>query len=86
MLKSDFNNGGDPPIWKIDGKALLQKYIPFEQEGKTLYRNTSVVSIVNGDTVEEVICIQLLRCFFVCFCSVTSIPAGPLIIRNCIIR
>lgn len=34
----------DPPLWKIDGKALLQKYIPFEQDGKTLYKNTSVVS------------------------------------------
>lgn len=37
---------GDPHVWKIDGKALLQKYIPFEQDGKTLYKNTSVVSIV----------------------------------------
>ncbi|XP_065211936.1 nucleolin-like isoform X2 [Planococcus citri] len=44
VLKSDFNSGGDPPIWKIDGKALLQKYIPFQQDNKTLYKNTSVYS------------------------------------------
>lgn len=36
---------GNPPVWKIDGKALLQKYVPFKQEGKILYKNTSVVSI-----------------------------------------
>lgn len=46
VLKSDFNNGGDPPIWKIDGKALLQKYIPFQQDDKTYYKNTSVVSLL----------------------------------------
>jgi pre-rRNA-processing protein TSR3 len=46
VLKTDFQNGGDPPIWKIDGKALLQKYVPFEQDGKTLYKNTSTVSML----------------------------------------
>lgn len=35
---------GNPPVWKIDGKALLQKYVPFKQDGKVLYKNTSVVS------------------------------------------
>ncbi|KAK7604810.1 hypothetical protein V9T40_005996 [Parthenolecanium corni] len=44
VLKSDFHNSEDPPIWKIDGKALLQKYAPFEHDGKTLYKNTSVYS------------------------------------------
>lgn len=45
VMKSDFiNSTSDPPIWKIDGKALLQKYIPFVQDGKTLYKNTSVYS------------------------------------------
>jgi len=45
VLKTDFQNGGDPPIWKIDAKALLQKYVTFKQDVKTLYRNTSTVSI-----------------------------------------
>uniref|UniRef100_A0A1B6L7U3 Uncharacterized protein n=1 Tax=Graphocephala atropunctata TaxID=36148 RepID=A0A1B6L7U3_9HEMI len=45
VLKSDATNlEADPPLWKIDGKALLQKYIPFQQDGKTLYKNTSVYS------------------------------------------
>ncbi|XP_075224883.1 uncharacterized protein LOC142326342 isoform X2 [Lycorma delicatula] len=44
VLKTDFASDGDPPLWKIDGKALLQKYIPFEQDGKTYYKNTSVYS------------------------------------------
>lgn len=44
VLKTDLDGDNDPPLWKIDGKALLQKYIPFEQEGKIYYKNTSVYS------------------------------------------
>lgn len=46
VLKTDFDNEGEPIIWKIDGKALLQKYVPFkdEESQKTLYKNTSVYS------------------------------------------
>ncbi|KAL3284013.1 hypothetical protein HHI36_018183 [Cryptolaemus montrouzieri] len=37
---------GDPQkhpwIWRIDGKSLLQKYEPFEHEGKIRHKNTSI--------------------------------------------
>ncbi|KAK5640494.1 hypothetical protein RI129_011305 [Pyrocoelia pectoralis] len=54
---SDFVNGGflilkkdaqvgdlskKPCLWRIDGKALLQKYEPFEEEGQVRHRNTSI--------------------------------------------
>ncbi|XP_039284245.1 ESF1 homolog [Nilaparvata lugens] len=44
VSKKDFKKLTDPPLWKIDGKALLQKYIPFQLDGKTHYKNTSVYS------------------------------------------
>lgn len=44
ILKSDFHSTMTPPIWRIDGKALLQKYVHFDQEGQTLYKNTSTVT------------------------------------------
>ncbi|XP_044765832.1 uncharacterized protein LOC123321828 [Coccinella septempunctata] len=31
-----------PWIWRIDGKSLLQKYEPFEHEGKIRHKNTSI--------------------------------------------
>ncbi|KAK9686152.1 hypothetical protein QE152_g37394 [Popillia japonica] len=43
--KKDAQQGSstNPPcIWKIDGKALLQKFEPFEEDGKVRHRNTSV--------------------------------------------
>ncbi|KAF2880945.1 hypothetical protein ILUMI_25226 [Ignelater luminosus] len=54
---SDFVNGGflilkkdaqlgdsnkQPCLWRIDGKALLQKYEPFEEDGAVKHRNTSI--------------------------------------------
>lgn len=47
VAKADIGNtdGGntDPTLWRIDGKALLQKFLPFKEDGKTLYKSTSTV-------------------------------------------
>lgn len=42
-IKSELNEMW-PAIWRVDGKTLLQKYEPFEENGKVLYRNISTVS------------------------------------------
>lgn len=42
-IKTDLNEMW-PVIWRVDGKTLLQKYEPFEENGKVLYRNISTVS------------------------------------------
>lgn len=33
-----------PWIWRVDGKSLLQKYEPFEEDGKIRHKSTSIVS------------------------------------------
>lgn len=43
VMKSDLSLEW-PPIWRVDGKTLLQKFEPFDQEGEMLYRNISTVS------------------------------------------
>ncbi|XP_022180724.1 nucleolin-like [Myzus persicae] len=53
VLKTDMLGKGNPPVWKIDGKALLQKYIPFKQDGKVLYKNTSVYSGWGSNVKEQ---------------------------------
>ncbi|XP_053606523.1 cell division cycle and apoptosis regulator protein 1-like [Plodia interpunctella] len=57
LLKSDVKWDGDTVVskldelnlWKIDGKALLQKFIPMESNGKTLHKCTCVYSGWNVD-------------------------------------
>ncbi|CAK9819785.1 Glutamine and serine-rich protein 1 [Anthophora plagiata] len=43
VIKADLDEEY-PPLWRIDGKTLLQKYEPFKSNGKTLYRNISTYS------------------------------------------
>ncbi|KAJ8686878.1 hypothetical protein QAD02_022672 [Eretmocerus hayati] len=44
VAKADITGDKDPTLWRIDGKALLQKYLPFKEDGKTLYKSTSTYS------------------------------------------
>ncbi|RLU14816.1 hypothetical protein DMN91_012703 [Ooceraea biroi] len=42
--KSDVEASSYPTLWRIDGKALLQKFLPFEKDGKVLYKSTTTYS------------------------------------------
>ncbi|KAI8426280.1 hypothetical protein MSG28_005165 [Choristoneura fumiferana] len=61
LLKSDVKWDGDTVtskldelnLWKIDGKALLQKFIPMESSGKILHKCTCVYSGWNVDNREN---------------------------------
>lgn len=44
VLKTDFHASTTPPLWRIDGKALLQKYIHVDRDGQIAYKNTSTYS------------------------------------------
>lgn len=47
VAKADVRGNAYPPtLWRIDGKALLQKFLPFKEDvgGKTFYKSTSTVS------------------------------------------
>lgn len=45
--KSEVESSPHPTLWRIDGKALLQKYLPFEKDGKVLYKSTTTVSVMS---------------------------------------
>ncbi|KAF9412974.1 hypothetical protein HW555_008671 [Spodoptera exigua] len=47
-LKTELNDMW-PAIWRVDGKTLLQKYEPFEENGKVLYRNISTYTVWNPE-------------------------------------
>lgn len=40
-----------PALWRIDGKSLLQKFEPFFNNGKMIYRSISTVSVHNSRIV-----------------------------------
>ncbi|XP_041972765.1 serine-rich adhesin for platelets-like isoform X1 [Aricia agestis] len=47
-IKSELNELW-PAIWRVDGRTLLQKYEPFEENGKVLYRNISTYAAWNPE-------------------------------------
>lgn len=60
ILKKDAQVGDPakhPCIWRIDGKALLQKYEAYDEDGKVRHKNTSIVSTF--------LCVAyILKCIF----------------------
>lgn len=47
VLKTDMVSKANPHIWKIDCESMLQKFIPFKEDGKVKYKNTfTVISYV----------------------------------------
>jgi len=40
----EYRGGLNPPIWRIDGKSLLQKFTHFEKDGKIQYKNIPTYS------------------------------------------
>ncbi|CAH0560372.1 unnamed protein product [Brassicogethes aeneus] len=57
-IKADLNQEW-PPIWRVDGKTLLQKYEPFEQNGCTLYRNISTYTSWTSESKKQYISIPV---------------------------
>ncbi|XP_044583085.1 glutamic acid-rich protein-like [Cotesia glomerata] len=59
VAKADVGGDSDPTLWRIDGKALLQKFLPFKEEGKTLYKSTSTYSGWSADHKEKYFAAQV---------------------------
>ncbi|XP_011160435.1 nucleoplasmin-like protein ANO39 [Solenopsis invicta] len=57
--KSDVESSAYPTLWRIDGKALLQKFLPFEEDGKVLYKSTTTYSGWQQSNKDNYIAVQV---------------------------
>nr|CAH7726043.1 unnamed protein product [Callosobruchus chinensis]CAH7753118.1 unnamed protein product [Callosobruchus chinensis] len=58
VIKADLKEEW-PAIWRVDGKTLLQKYEPFEQNGITLYRNISTYTSWTPESKKQYISVPV---------------------------
>lgn len=55
-----------PPLWRVDGKTLLQKFEPFNSNNKTIYRSISTVSAFDYKQIQSHSALSLCLCLFLC--------------------